>query len=131
MYHKHVSPPASAVTDLARLHMSFLFPFPSCSGLFQAIGKQGLGFLGVPASFSRPVFIALGFCFGLCSSTPEFIPWQRASGPVGPLAWLPKLLLVKTQREAPYQFPGRRRVVAPCARTESLIDATRGISTRL
>ena len=37
----------------------------------------------------------------------------------------PVLLLVKTQREAPYQFPGRRRVVAPRACTESLIDATR------
>lgn len=59
-------------------------------------------------------------------SSLAMCPWLWGS-PV----WLPRLLLVQTQQEAPYQFPGRRRVVAPYARADSLIDATRRMSTRL
>lgn len=92
--------------------------------------KSEAGIFGVPASRSRPIFVPLGYCFGLLCSLPpppppEFIPWQRASGLVGPLTHPPMALLVKTRGEVPYQFPGRCGVVALCARAELLIDDPR------
>lgn len=85
--------------------------------------KTEAGPSGEPASFSHPIFMAVGYCFRrLCLAPPEFIPWQRASGSVGPLTHPLMLQLVKTRREAPYQSLGRRRVAAPRAHTESLIE---------
>lgn len=107
--------------------MSFPFVFQAVMDSVSGHPKTEAGLLGESASFSHPVFTAVGHCFRrLCFSPPEFIPWQRASGSVGPLTHPLMPQLVKTRGEAPYQSPGRRRTrrrtAAPCARTESLIE---------
>ena len=107
--------------------MSFVLRLQVVMDSFRPPENRGWAFRGACLVFMSD-FVARGYCFGLlCSSPPEFIPWQHASGSVGPLTRPLLLLLVKTGQEAPYQFSGRRTVVAPPARTELLIDATRGI----
>lgn len=77
--------------------------------------KTEAGLLGEPASFSHPLFMAVEHCFRrLCCSPPEFIPWQRASGSVGPLTHPLMLQLVKTEERhliSPRADAGRRRPV--------------------
>lgn len=108
-------------------HLSFRFQVAVDS--FRPSENRGWAFGGACFIFMSSLhgFVVL-FRSSLFLPLPEFIPWQRASGSVGPLMHPPMLLLVKTRREAPYQFPGRHRVVVPRAHTESLIDATRRIS---
>lgn len=84
-------PSAWAVTAPASLHVSFIFQLPSCNGLFQAMPQWRVGFWGCLLHFHvQSSGLGVLFWFSLfLAPSPEFIPWQRASGSAGPLTVLP------------------------------------------
>ena len=125
MWQTHFSPllGLSPPQPLYTCHLSFHFQVAVDS--FRPSKNGGWAFWGGTCSIFTSHLHHFGILFlSSLFLPPEFIPWQHASGSVGALMHPPVLLLVRTQREAPYQFSGRRRVVAPSALTESLIDAT-------
>ena len=124
---KHTSPPLLRLSPPRPLYTCYLsFHCQVAEDSFRPSENGGWAFWGGSCFIFTSNLHRFGILFlSSLFLPPEFIPWQHASGLVGAPMHPPVLLLVKTQREAPYQFPGRRRVVAPRACTESLIDATR------
>ena len=114
---KHTSPPLLRLSPPRPLYTCYLsFHCQVAEDSFRPSENGGWAFWGGSCFIFTSNLHRFGILFlSSLFLPPEFIPWQHASGLVGAPMHPPVLLLVKTQREAPYQFPGRRRVVAPRA----------------
>lgn len=103
----------------ALLHMSFIFQVVMDS--FRP-SENRPGFRGCLLHFHVRSLWLWNIVSVFFVSLPSLFLGNVPLAQWGPLTYPLRLLLVKTLREAPYQSPGRRGVVALCAHTEPLIE---------